>query len=328
MGKIFSISKLPIFDISDINERMEYFNLLEKELDKYSPDTVDMIEYEEMEKHLCWYRQVIKDKIKATSKDDTDASTLEELKIIVDNLIKKTGKKKQQRMKITFANRLDKLYKSKRLNSKEELENYLGVSQQTISSYFNGYNPTMPSLDKLLRLCDFFDCSLDYLINEKVEETAIGYDTVTKETGLTSKSINTLGQLATKNSKVSRGIIETINFLISKLSIKNDYEGDILSALSEYFGDDLSYGNNFYYISGETFSNFKEQFNEAQSVSEAINTFATMQSTMEDEERYKEYSYAGPETLNLLNIQNKLIKAKVELKKEREEELDIITKED
>ncbi len=332
MENTFSIEKLPIWGILSslsskemkidntfINEHINYFHSLEKELDKYSTDIVDMIKYEELEEHLCQHRQAINEAINIIKKNDDDISSIEKLKEIIDNLIKKTGKKKQLKIKKTFAIRLEILYESKGLKSREELENYLGVSQQTISSYFNPYNPTIPSIDKIIKLSEFFDCSCDYLINEKVEDTAIGYDTIAKETGLTSKSIGILQNINLKNNSSSKTIIKTINFLISKLYSNDDYETDILSALSEYFNDYFYYGNEFYNVTNKQIDILEENINEAQSLVEVKDILNSFKISAEQEEHSKKYSYADADNLHIINIQGKLVKLKNQLKQEHED---------
>lgn len=339
MGKSFSITKLPIWgalnfpddkvisevDIENtgIEAYMDYLHLLDKELDSFLTSDVTTKEYEFLEENLFKYMQDITGVIKRAAKDH-DIIRIKELEESIEGLIKKSSKKRQQRIKLKFANKLENLYKTRNYKNREDLELYLGVSQQTVSAYFNPYNPTMPGYEKLLAIAKFLDCSCDYLINEEVEETEIGYDAIVKETGLTSKSIDILRSLTVRNSSNSKSIIKTINILISNLYAANEYETDILSALSEYFSDDLHYDNDFYHVSGETLDNFKGQLNEVQTVGEARNTFTSFKSVLVEDERSRKYTYADTEILNLVNIQSKLVKLKSELKKEYEEELSLM----
>lgn len=60
-----------------------------------------------------------------------------------------------------FASRLKELRKAHKI-SQVSLAKVIGVTQQAISYYESGKD--IPSLDVLLRLADFFDVSLDYLV--------------------------------------------------------------------------------------------------------------------------------------------------------------------
>ncbi len=63
----------------------------------------------------------------------------------------------------------DKLSKLRRENNytQEQLAELLGVSRQAISKWES--DATFPETDKLIRMSELFDCSLDYLLKEKVE---------------------------------------------------------------------------------------------------------------------------------------------------------------
>lgn len=60
-----------------------------------------------------------------------------------------------------FANRLRQLRKAHRI-SQAGLAKVIGITQQAISYYESGKD--IPTLDVLIRLADFFDVSLDYLV--------------------------------------------------------------------------------------------------------------------------------------------------------------------
>ncbi len=64
---------------------------------------------------------------------------------------------------ITLANRLKELRKDRGLTQKD-LGNILGVGKTTISMYENG-NST-PNDEIKLKICDYFNVSLDYLIGK------------------------------------------------------------------------------------------------------------------------------------------------------------------
>lgn len=64
----------------------------------------------------------------------------------------------------------DKLIKLRKKNglSQEELAAKLNVSRQSVSKWES--NNTYPETDKIVQLCNIFDCSMDDLINENVKE--------------------------------------------------------------------------------------------------------------------------------------------------------------
>lgn len=57
----------------------------------------------------------------------------------------------------------------------EQLAGILGVSRQAISKWKS--NITYPETDKLIRMSELFDCSLDYLLKDG-EETAYVEDNI------------------------------------------------------------------------------------------------------------------------------------------------------
>lgn len=63
----------------------------------------------------------------------------------------------------------DKLSRLRRDNNytQEQLADVLGVSRQAISKWES--NITYPETDKLIRISELFDCSLDYLLKNKIE---------------------------------------------------------------------------------------------------------------------------------------------------------------
>ncbi len=62
----------------------------------------------------------------------------------------------------------DKLIQLRKKNglSQEELAEKLGVSRQSVSKWES--NNTYPETDKIVQICNLFDCSMDDLINDKV----------------------------------------------------------------------------------------------------------------------------------------------------------------
>lgn len=70
---------------------------------------------------------------------------------------------------MTFGEKLQKLRKSNNF-SQEQLAEKLGVSRQAISKWEMG---TLPDIENIVRISQYFDCSLDYLLNNENDETMI-----------------------------------------------------------------------------------------------------------------------------------------------------------
>ena len=64
----------------------------------------------------------------------------------------------------------DKLIKLRKKNgmSQEDLANLLNVSRQSVSKWES--NNTYPETDKIIQICNIFNCSMDDLINESVTD--------------------------------------------------------------------------------------------------------------------------------------------------------------
>lgn len=67
---------------------------------------------------------------------------------------------------MTFGEKLQKLRKSNNF-SQEQLAEKLGVSRQAISKWEMG---TLPDIENIVRISQYFDCSLDYLLNNENDE--------------------------------------------------------------------------------------------------------------------------------------------------------------
>ena len=68
---------------------------------------------------------------------------------------------------MTFGEKLSKLRKEYNY-SQEQLAGILGISRQSISKWES--NSAYPETDKLIKLGQLFECSMDYLLNEEVTE--------------------------------------------------------------------------------------------------------------------------------------------------------------
>ena len=67
----------------------------------------------------------------------------------------------------SFSDRLKELRDSREL-SQLDLARKIGVSQRAVSYYELGKN--IPTLDVLIRIADFFDVTLDYLVGRRDKE--------------------------------------------------------------------------------------------------------------------------------------------------------------
>ena len=83
---------------------------------------------------------------------------------------------------MTFAEKLQKLRKQNGL-SQEQLAEKLNVSRQAVSKWEMG---TIPDMENMVKLGRYFDCSLDYLMNNEAEETSIKLS-LSSRTAKTSK---------------------------------------------------------------------------------------------------------------------------------------------
>lgn len=68
---------------------------------------------------------------------------------------------------MTFADKLQKLRKAKRL-SQEDLAERCGVTRQSVSKWETGLG--YPETEKLLMLCDLLEVNLDYLLRDIKEK--------------------------------------------------------------------------------------------------------------------------------------------------------------
>lgn len=64
----------------------------------------------------------------------------------------------------------DKIAKLRKQNNltQDQLASLLKVSRQSVSKWES--NITYPETDKIIRISQIFDCSIDYLLNDKIEE--------------------------------------------------------------------------------------------------------------------------------------------------------------
>ena len=70
---------------------------------------------------------------------------------------------------MTFAEKLAKLRKAQNY-TQEQLADLLGVSRQSVSKWESGL--AYPETEKLIRIGDMFDCSIDYLLKDSIEDAS------------------------------------------------------------------------------------------------------------------------------------------------------------
>ena len=92
-------------------------------------------------------------------------------------------------MEIRFEKTLRELMRDKGINQ-NELADFLGVKRSTITMYVNG--KSYPEFRTLIKIAEFFDVSLDYLVTgERVEN-----QTVRQELGLSETAVENLKGIA------------------------------------------------------------------------------------------------------------------------------------
>lgn len=109
-----------------------------------------------------------------------------------------------------FAARLRSLIDSKGI-SKQQLADAIGVSRQAISQYCDG--STIPNAEKLFKIAEYFDVSLDYLTG-RTKNTTIDEELkfVCNYTGLNEKTVTMLKESA-YNANVFSNIDSNIDFI-------------------------------------------------------------------------------------------------------------------
>ena len=132
-----------------------------------------------------------------------------------------------------FNEKLTQLRKSKNL-SQEELGNELGVARQTVSKWELG--ETTPEMDKLIKMSEIFEISLDELIKDKEIDTNINTNTNSNDPNNTNTQ-----KLAGLTIKIIKGILVFIAILaalylvliVSSLVIFNDFKSEKVETVVE-----------------------------------------------------------------------------------------------
>lgn len=128
---------------------------------------------------------------------------------------------------MSFRKNLEYLRKGKKL-SQEELGYKLGVSRQSVSKWESG--AAYPETDKMLAMCKLFDCTLDELMNQNIQEEEIEEtrkytfnDFVKSATSIVDRSVRMIASMGAKS--LIRFIFELgiLLILISLIRIPFDY---------------------------------------------------------------------------------------------------------
>lgn len=105
---------------------------------------------------------------------------------------------------MTFGEKLSKLRKENN-TTQEQLADRLGVSRQAISKWES--NAAFPETEKLIRISELFDCSLDYLLKDNVESAhGSENDGATKARSILSSPIFNIGIRERKSEKTWHGL--------------------------------------------------------------------------------------------------------------------------
>ena len=128
--------------------------------------------------------------------------------------------------------------------TQEQLAELLGVSRQSISKYESGIS--YPETEKLIRLGDVFDCSMDYLLKDEVEERRPISTSVEREEVSTEEIVDSIFRRVTSVS-LERKSKRTL-FGMPLWHVGKDAKGVI--AIGHYF----AYGDQAYamFAVGET----------------------------------------------------------------------------
>ena len=143
---------------------------------------------------------------------------------------------------MSFRKNLEYLRKGKKL-SQEELANKLNVSRQSVSKWESG--GAYPETEKMLSMCNIFNCSLDQLMNDDIAEI---------EKSEARKY--TFNDLLNEITKIIRGTIDMLGSMNTKSVIKFLFEIGLLFLIILLLNVPFSYissiGSSFFYSFGTT----------------------------------------------------------------------------
>ena len=123
-----------------------------------------------------------------------------------------------------FPERLKQLRKEKGLTLKEMSEHLGDIKEASISRYEHGRRE--PSIDKLLEIADFFNCSVDYLIGNTPYKNAEDLiDLMHKEGKDIEETIEALKNF--KRSNISFQDVKMLYKLLDKIDYEEETEEDV-----------------------------------------------------------------------------------------------------
>ena len=105
---------------------------------------------------------------------------------------------------MTIAEKISKLRKENNY-TQEQLAGLLGVSRQSVSKYESGLS--YPETEKLVRLSELFDCTVDYLLKDNVEMDGKVLTTVAESNIATEDSLVHLFKKLSSYEKKSKRLI-------------------------------------------------------------------------------------------------------------------------
>jgi len=177
-----------------------------------------------------------------------------------------------------FGDNLRNLRKSKKL-SQEELSEKVGVSRQSVSKWES--SAAYPEMNNLLILCKIFNCKINDLLSEKIEDFNSFDEEVKmnvvkleknkqKKMKTLSKILSLIGKIAGIVTKVGIGVITfimiIIPILVSNIDIKEDKiiaSGNIITITELNDGIRLQSADNEHIIIGDINSKDVEQIKKA-----------------------------------------------------------------
>ncbi|MCR4606418.1 MAG: helix-turn-helix domain-containing protein [Oscillospiraceae bacterium] len=127
------------------------------------------------------------------------------------------------------------------LEVRQDLAKHLEVSDQAIGQYRDG--STFPKTSNLIKIAEFFGCSLDYLIGQSdVFSPSADVQAICKYTGLSDSAVNLLHLITTSDYEESSRTLNFINLVLSDPSNipKSDefYIKTLFSYMDQYVHSD------------------------------------------------------------------------------------------
>lgn len=132
--------------------------------------------------------------------------------------------------------------REKRKMTQAKLAKVLHVTNKQISNYERGI--LLPPFEKLLDICDIFDCELGYILGEKEYENKTVLTTaVCNMTGLSAKSVESLMKITTDTEK-SENTTKVLNQLL-EMPLFSEFI-DMLTEIEQLSTESNSLMNDFF----------------------------------------------------------------------------------